>query len=137
VRVHAWEHHRSSPTATGSIAWAGAGKEKIVEAAGEICGVTSRHSTIDRSLSRCASAYHVSGFAKLEKAKAEELSQQFQWQRTSLDRKPALTVTNLNLNSAEWSRSDAFAKDNKPQQILGELFFELQMGIIYFDLEIE
>ena len=48
-----------------------------------------------------------------------------------------LTVTNLNLDSAEWSQSAAFTKDFKPQQIPGELFFERQKGIVYFDLEIE
>lgn len=82
-------------------------------------------------------SYKVRGFAQLEKEKANELSQQFQWQRTPSDWKPALTVTNLNLDSAEWSQSAAFTKDCKPQQIPGELFFERQKGIVYFDLEIE
>jgi len=81
--------------------------------------------------------YRVRGFAQLEKGKADELSQQFQWQRTPADWKPALTVTNLNLDAAEWSQSAAFTKDCKPQQIPGELFFERQKGIVYFDLEIE
>jgi hypothetical protein len=81
--------------------------------------------------------YQVRGFAQLEKAKADEISQQFQWQRTPPDWKPALTVTNLNLDSAEWSQSAAFTKDCKPQQIPGQLFFERQKGIVYFDLEIE
>jgi hypothetical protein len=82
-------------------------------------------------------AYKVRGFAQLENGKAAELSQEFQWQRTPSDWKPALTVTNLNLESAEWSQSAAFTKDCKPQQIAGELFFERQKGIVYFDLEIE
>ncbi len=53
------------------------------------------------------------------------------------DWKPELTVTNLNLDSAEWSRSDAFTKDCKPQQIPGKLYIERHKGVIYFDLEIE
>jgi hypothetical protein len=82
-------------------------------------------------------AYRVVGFAQLEEGKADEISQLFQWQRTSLDWKPSLTVTNLNLESAEWSQSPAFTIDCKPQQIPGQLFFERQKGIVYFDLEIE
>lgn len=81
--------------------------------------------------------YRVVGFAQLEEGKAGEFSQEFQWQRTSPEWKPALTVTNLNLDMAEWSQSAAFTKDYKPQQIPGQLFFERQKGIVYFDLEIE
>jgi hypothetical protein len=82
-------------------------------------------------------AYRVVGFAQLEKGKADEISQKFQWQRTSPDWKPALTATNLDLASAEWSQSAVFTTDCKPQQIPGQLFFERQKGIVYFDLEIE
>ena len=82
-------------------------------------------------------AYKIVGFAQLEKNKADELSQLFQWQRTPSDWKPALSVTNLNLDSAVWSQSAMFTKDCKPQQIPGALFFERQKGIVYFDLEIE
>ncbi len=81
--------------------------------------------------------YRVQGYAQLEKGKADEISQQFQWLRTPPDWKPALTVTNVNLDSAEWSQSTAFTKDCKPQQIPGQLFFERQKGIVYFDLAIE
>lgn len=99
---------------------------------------TSTQVTTDSALSPPGNpAYRVVGFAQLEKGKADEISQQFQWQRTPPDWKPALTVTNLNLDSAEWSQSAVFTKDCKPQQIPGELFFERKQGIVYFDLEIE
>jgi hypothetical protein len=99
---------------------------------------TSTQVTTDSSLSPPSHpAYKVRGFAQLERGRASELSQQFQWQRTPSNWKPALTVTNLNLDSAQWSQSAAFTKDCKPQQIPGELFFERQKGIVYFDLEIE
>jgi len=99
---------------------------------------TSTQVTIDSALSPPSQpTYKVRGFAQLEMGKAAEISQQFQWQRTSSDWKPALTVTNLNLDLAEWSQSTAFTKDCKPQQIPGQLFFECQKGIVYFDLEIE
>jgi hypothetical protein len=99
---------------------------------------TSTRVTIDSALSSPSKpAYKISGLAQLEKEKANELSQQFQWQRTPFDWKPALTVTNLDLDTAEWSQSAAFTKDCKPQQIPGELFFERQKGIVYFDLEVE
>ncbi len=99
---------------------------------------TSTQVTTDSALSPPSQpAYKVRGFAQLEKGKADELCQQFQWQRTSPDWKPALTVTNLNLDSAEWSQSAAFTKDCKPQQIPGKLFFERQKGVVYFDLELE
>ena len=99
---------------------------------------TSTQVSIDSLLSPPSRpAYKVRGFIQLEKAKSDEISQQFQWQRAPLDWKPALTVTNINLDSAEWSQSVAFTKDTKPLQIPGELFFERQKGIVYFDLEIE
>ena len=99
---------------------------------------TSTQVTTDSTLSPPGNpAYRVVGFAQLEKGKADELSQQFQWQQTPPDWKPALTVTNLNLDSAAWSQSPAFTKDCKPQQIPGKLFFERQKGVVYFDLEIE
>jgi len=99
---------------------------------------TSTQVTTDSALSPPGNpAYRVVGFAQLEKGKADEISQQFQWQRTPPDWKPALTVTNLNLGSTEWSQSAAFTKDCKPQQIPGKLFFERQKGVVYFDLEIE
>jgi hypothetical protein len=79
--------------------------------------------------------YRVVGFAQLEEGKAGEFSQQYQWQRPSPDWKPALTVTNLNLDMAEWSQSAAFTKDCKPEQYPGQLFFERQKGIVYFDFE--
>jgi len=81
--------------------------------------------------------YRVKGFAQLAKGRADEISQQFQWQRTPQDWKPALTVTNLNLDSAQWSQSGAFTKDCKPQLMPGQLFFERQKGIVHFDLEIK
>lgn len=81
--------------------------------------------------------YRVRGFAQLEKAKANELSQQFEWERMQAVWKPELTITNLKLESAEWSQSTAFTKEYKPQQIPGKLFFERQKGVVYFDLEIE
>jgi hypothetical protein len=99
---------------------------------------TSTKVTADSRLSPPENpAYRVVGFAQLGEGKADEFSQQFQWQRTSSDWKPALTVTNLNLESAEWSQSAVFTTDCKPQQIPGQLFFERQRGIVYFDLEIE
>jgi hypothetical protein len=79
--------------------------------------------------------YRVFGFAQLEKGKADEISQKFQWQRMPPDWKPALTATNLNLDSVEWSQSAAFTTDCKPQQFPGELFFEREKGIVYFDFE--
>jgi len=99
---------------------------------------TSTQVTTDSALSPPGNpAYRVVGFAQLEKGKADELSQQFQWQQVPPDWKPALTITNLNLDSATWSQSPAFAKDYKPQQIPGKLFFERLKGVVYFDLEIE
>ncbi len=99
---------------------------------------TSTQVTTDSALSPPGNpADKVVGFAQLENGKAGELSQQFQWQRVPPDWKPALTVTNLNLDSAEWSQSAAFTKDCKPQQVPGQLFFERQKGIVYFDLEVE
>lgn len=82
-------------------------------------------------------AYRVVGFARIEKSRADELSQHYQWQQTPSDWKPALTVTNININSAEWSQNAAFTEECKPQQIPGKLLFELQQGVVYFDLEIE
>jgi hypothetical protein len=82
-------------------------------------------------------AYKVCGFIQLERGKADELVQKFQWQRTPPGWVPTLKVSDLNLDSAEWSQSAAFTKDIKPQQIPGDLFFECQKGIVYFDLEIE
>jgi hypothetical protein len=99
---------------------------------------TSAQVTTDSALSPPSQpAYKVRGFAQLEKGKADELSQQFQWRQTSSDWKPGLMVTNLNLDLAEWCQSAAFTKDCKPQQIPGELFFERQKGVVYFDLEVE
>jgi hypothetical protein len=99
---------------------------------------TSTKATTDSFLSPPSQpSYIVRGFAQLEKGVADELSQQFQWQHAPPGWKPAFTVTNLNLDSAEWSQSTAFTKDCKPQQIPGELFFERQKGVVYFDLEIE
>lgn len=82
-------------------------------------------------------AYRIQGYAQLEKNRAEEISQQFKWHKVAAGWKPALAVTNLNLASAEWSQSEAFTKECKPQQIPGELSFEFKRGIVYFDLEIE
>lgn len=99
---------------------------------------TSTQVSTDSTLSPPGNpAYRVVGFAQLERGKADELSQQFQWQQTPPDWKPALAVTNLNLHSAAWSQSPAFTKDCKPQQIPGKLFYERQNGLVYFDLEIE
>jgi len=77
---------------------------------------TSTQVTTDSALSPPANpAYQLVGFAQLEKGNADELSQQFQWQQMPPDWKPALTVTNLNLDSAAaWSQSPAFTKDCKP-----------------------
>jgi|GEM_PF-3383032 len=83
------------------------------------------------------SSYRLKGLAQLEKLKSEELSKKFDWQQMPINWKPGLAVTNLDLDSAEWSQSSGFTKDCKPQQIVGELFFERQKGIVYFDIEIE
>jgi hypothetical protein len=99
---------------------------------------TSNEVTIDSPLSPPRKpAYRIVGFAQLESGKADEISREFQWQRTPPDWKPALTITNLSLDSAEWSQSPAFTKDSKPQQIPGKLFFDRLKGVVYFDLEIE
>jgi len=130
----------SSTTAKEAVRTDAAPIAKRLPKLGQLQSVwwTSTQVTIDSALSPPSNpAYKVRGFAQLEKEKANELSQQFQWQRTPSDWKPALTVTNLSLDSAEWSQSSAFNKDCKPQQIPGELFFERQKGIVYFDLEIE
>lgn len=99
---------------------------------------TSTQVTVDSALSPPGNpAYRVIGFAQLEKGKADEFAQRFQWQQTLPNWKPELTITNLSLDSAEWSQSLDFTKDCKPQQIPGKLFFERQKGVVYFDLEIE
>ena len=82
-------------------------------------------------------AYRIQGFLQLTMEKANEFSEQFQWQKAPANWKPSLTVPNLDIGSGEWSQSDAFNKDCKPQQIPGDLYFERKKGIVYFDLEIE
>src|SRR5688572_13235355 len=76
---------------------------------------TSTQVTLNSRLSPPGNpAYKVSGFAQLEKEKANELAQQFQWERMPPEWKPAMTMTNLDSHSAEWSQSSAFTKDCKP-----------------------
>lgn len=130
----------SSITAMEAVRTDAAPIAKRLPKLGELQSVwwTSRKVTLDSALSPPEHpGYRVCGFAELEKEKASQLSEQFQWERTPFNWMPSLTLTNLNLNSAEWSRSSPFTKDYKPQQIPGELFFERKMGIVYFDLEIE
>lgn len=82
-------------------------------------------------------AYRVQGFAKLTKGTSEEISERYEWLKVAVEAKSGLVLTNVNLSKAEWSQSDTFTKDSKPQQIPGELYFERQKGVVYFDLEIE
>ena len=98
----------------------------------------STRTTIDSPLSPPGQpSYRIRGLAQLEREKADGIARQFEWQDTSPNWKPALAVTNFNLGPAVWVRSDAFTKAFKPQQTPGELFFERNKGVVYFDLEVE
>lgn len=81
--------------------------------------------------------YRVYGFAQLEQSMTKEISEHYKWVKMSSDWKPELTVTNLDLPSLVWSRSDSFTKDFMPPLIGGKLFFERQRGILYFDMVVE
>ena len=83
------------------------------------------------------SAFRIYGFCQLEFERAKVVSEKFSWQPVALDWKPQLTLTNLNSALDTWNRSEKFTLEMKPFKIPGELFFERQKGLVYFDLEIE
>jgi hypothetical protein len=82
-------------------------------------------------------AYRVRGLAKLEKAKAEEFSRNYEWQKMPASWTPDIAVTNAGLGLTDWNRSASFTKDCKPPMLPGELFFERSSGVVYFDMEVE
>jgi hypothetical protein len=80
-------------------------------------------------------AYRVWGIAQLEKTKADEFAHNYEWQKMPANWKPDMTLTNASLKLSDWNRSAAFTKDCKPQQLLGELFFDRSNGAVFFDIQ--
>jgi hypothetical protein len=82
-------------------------------------------------------AYRVRGLAQLEKAKAEEFSRNYEWQKMPASWTPDITVKNAGVSSTDWNRSSSFTNDCLPPLLPGELFFERSSGVVYFDIEVE
>ena len=81
--------------------------------------------------------YRVRGLARLEKTKAEEFSQKYEWQKMPASWTPDISVEDANEPLPDWNHSAAFTKDCKPSQSPGELYFERSSGVVYFDIKVQ
>ena len=81
--------------------------------------------------------YQVRGFAQLEKAKSEEFSRAFEWQKMPASWRPDMAFSNAEWIFVEWNRSEAFTKECMPPLFGSDLFWERTSGVVYFDMNVK
>ena len=81
------------------------------------------------------SSYWMKGFLVLSDGAGTELTNLYEWEDAEIVFPVGMNPDITGLTNFQWSYSREFSDDVKGSSFVGDFFFDVKMGVIYFDLE--
>ena len=81
------------------------------------------------------SSYWMKGFIVLDKDEVDKIDSQYEWTSISLEFVSGVDPNITGFSDFEWKHSQEFSDDTRRTSFVGEFYYDIINGILYFDLE--